>query len=194
MNYVCMQAVECCSDIRYESLNDEDSGGMSHKSAMEILYVQTIVEIDDRREVETMTMQSEMLNRQINSMKRRLRTLHGMSNTKDRKNMVTTDEYSGNMQEVLEEVMIPHHIFDSNAKVYNEKLLLSRHSNEIIASLEKSSNQDWLFTNVKYFQEFLLSDEQLLNTLDIINKDIFVSNEDTTLATEIDTLSLQYIS
>jgi len=152
------------------------------------------MEIDDRREVETMTMQSEMLNRQINSMKRRLRTLHGMSDTKDRKNMVTTDEYSGNMQEVLEEVMIPHHIFESNSKVYNEKLLLSRHSNEIIASLEKSSNQDWLFTNVKYFKEFLSSDEQLLNTLDTINKDIFVSNEDTTLATEIDTLSLQYIS
>ena len=41
MNYVCMQAVECCSDIRYESLNGEDRGGMLHKSAMEILYVQS---------------------------------------------------------------------------------------------------------------------------------------------------------
>ena len=71
---------------------------------------------------------------------------------------------------------------------------MSRYSNEIISSLERSSNQDWIFGNVKYFKEFVSSEEQLLQALDNLNKDILVSNEDTNLSAEIDHLSTQYIS
>jgi len=53
-----------------------------------------------------MTTQSEMLSRQINSMKRRLRTLHGMSDTKGTSSTTATGEFSGNLQEALEEVTL----------------------------------------------------------------------------------------